>query len=286
RALLHAPELAPVDRLAGPQRLAQPDRLVHAADPLLERHAHCLELEPDRRHVGGDADAQDQPALGDAVDRRHLVRQQHGIAQGWQQHRGAELGLPRARGDGGQERQRIVARPRRHRIADPDRIVAQLLGRLGQRQQRAGLVMVLHDALARRQQVSELGHFVSSYSRGSLATSVVLSEAKDLMAFQRAYRWQSPWDPSLRMTEGRGARSYENAAKISSIALFWLPLADDGTRIGVCTPASRQAATPSRTWAAVPNRVLSLSHLSVRYFGTSSLRPSESAFSIAVISST
>jgi acyl carrier protein len=77
-----------------------------------------------------------------------------------------------------------------------------------------------------------------------------------------------------------------NAAKTSSIAFIWLPAAEDGTRIGVCTPAARQAATPSRTFAAGPNSVLSASHLSEKYFATSSRRPSATAVSIASISST
>ena len=79
---------------------------------------------------------------------------------------------------------------------------------------------------------------------------------------------------------------YPNAAKTSSIAFIWLPAAEEGTRIGVCTPAARQAATPSRTFAAGPNSVLSASHLSERYFATSSRRPSATAVSIASISST
>jgi acyl carrier protein len=77
-----------------------------------------------------------------------------------------------------------------------------------------------------------------------------------------------------------------NAAKTSSIAFIWLPAAEDGTRIGVCTPAACQAATPSRTFAAGPNSVLSASHLSERYFATSSRRHSATAVSIASISST
>ena len=40
--------------------------------------------------------------------------------------------------------------------------VRQRLGALGERQQRAGIVVALHDALARRQQVSKLGHGHSS----------------------------------------------------------------------------------------------------------------------------
>ena len=38
-----------------------------------------------------------------------------------------------------------------------------------------------------------------------------------------------------------GAINAYNAAKTSSIAFIWLPAAEDGTRIGVCTPAARQA---------------------------------------------
>ena len=89
RVALHRPELVPGHGLAAPQRLAEAHRLVHAADPLLERHAHGLELAANRRHVGGDANAQDQPALGDAIDGGHLVRQQDGIAQRRQQNRRA-----------------------------------------------------------------------------------------------------------------------------------------------------------------------------------------------------
>src|SRR4029077_12530034 len=75
-----------------------------------------------------------------------------------------------------------------------------------------------------------------------------------------------------------------NVANISSKALSWLPAADDGTMIGVCTPASTQASSPSRTRETGPDNATSSIHLSVRYLGTSSGRFSAIAFSIAVIS--
>ena len=67
-----------------------------------------------------------------------------------------------------------------------------------------------------------------------------------------------------------------NAEKISSTALSWLPVAEDGTRIGVETPASRHAATPSRTAAAGPNSVASASQRSLIREGMSLWRPRRS----------
>src|SRR5690242_6005617 len=92
--------------------------------------------------------------------------------------------------------------------------------------------------------------------------------------------------PDRRDHQGSLRDHQLNAAKTSSRAFIGLPVADEGTRISVCTPAARHAATPSRTFAAGPNSVLSASHLSEKDLGTSSPRPSASAFSIAVISST
>ena len=84
----------------------------------------------------------------------HLVREHDGVTQRREQDGGAERDAPGARGDAGQQGDRLVARPREQRIADPHRIVAQGFGALGQRQQRRRPRPALHDALARRQQVS------------------------------------------------------------------------------------------------------------------------------------
>ena len=81
-------------------------------------------------------DAQDEASLRHLVQRRHLVRQQHRVAQRRQQHRGAQRDARHPAGHAGEQRQRIVPRPCQHRIADPDRIVAQRLGAGGERQQR------------------------------------------------------------------------------------------------------------------------------------------------------
>jgi hypothetical protein len=86
------------------------------------------------------------------------VGQQDGIAQGRQQHRGAELHLARARRHGGEQGQRIVPRPGQERIADPYGIEAQRLGALGKRQQRGGFGLSSHDPFAGRQQVSQSRH--------------------------------------------------------------------------------------------------------------------------------
>ena len=68
----------------------------------------------------------------------------------------ARLGARRHRR---QQGQRLVPRPGRDRIADPDRIVAERLGAFGQRQQRRRLGAAFHDLLAGRQQVSDAhGH--------------------------------------------------------------------------------------------------------------------------------
>jgi hypothetical protein len=131
-ALLDRPAALPVDRLAAPQRAGQRQAFHHAADAFLERHAGGFELGADVGDIGGDADAENQPALRDLVDRRHLVREQHRVAQCWQEHRGAELDASRARRSSRKQGERIVPRPRQQRIADPDRIVAQALGPLGQ----------------------------------------------------------------------------------------------------------------------------------------------------------
>ncbi len=47
-------------------------------------------------------------------------------------------------------------------------------------------------------------------------------------------------------------RCYANAANSSSIAFTWPPLVEDGTRIGVFTPAANQASRPSITCFFVP----------------------------------
>ena len=72
------------------------------------------------------------------------------------------------------------------------------------------------------------------------------------------------------------------AAKISSTAFSWLPVAEDGTRIGVVTPASRHAATPSRTAGRAEQRRVGEPAVAHQATGCRSGGPRRSAVSIAV----
>ena len=85
------------------------------------------------------------------------MRQQHGIAQRWQQHGRADLHPYGAGGDGCHQRHGVMPRPGGDAIADPDGIEAYTFGALGQRQQGRGLVLAGHDALARRQKIPDAG---------------------------------------------------------------------------------------------------------------------------------
>src|SRR5438067_835435 len=67
--------------IAAPQRATDRERLEKAPDATLPRHAGGGEFLADRRRVGGDADAEDDAALGDAVERADDVRKHDGIAQ-------------------------------------------------------------------------------------------------------------------------------------------------------------------------------------------------------------
>ena len=163
RALLHRPAALPVDRFAGPEGAAKAQAFQHATDALLERDARGFELVADVRHVRGDADAEDDAALGNLVQRRDLVRQYHRVAQRRKEYRRAEFDPFRPAGDACEQGDRLVPRPGEEGVAHPDRIVAESLGALGQRQQRCRRRMSLHDALAGRQKVTDArGHGVVS----------------------------------------------------------------------------------------------------------------------------
>ena len=81
------PSTAPLDRPAArPSRPAcrstargRAAALEHAADALLERHAAGDELGADVRHVAGDADAEDEAAFADLVERRDLCASTTGL---------------------------------------------------------------------------------------------------------------------------------------------------------------------------------------------------------------
>src|SRR5438034_5743227 len=107
---------AEADVVTGPQRATDLEHLEESSDPTLERHADGLELLPDGRRVGRNADAQDHAALGHSVERADDMGQHDGIAQRGQEDRRAEPDAARPRGDSGQQRQGLVTRPRGDRI--------------------------------------------------------------------------------------------------------------------------------------------------------------------------
>jgi len=149
------PAAVPGDRLPGPQLAGEAQPFEHAPDAFLEGDAAGHEFGADIGHVAGDADPEDETPFADLVQGRDAVRQDDRVAQRGQQDRGAEFGAPRTRGDRGQEGQRLVPGARQDRIADPDRIVAKILGPLGQRQQGRHFGAAFHDLFAGRQQVSD-----------------------------------------------------------------------------------------------------------------------------------
>src|SRR5207245_1725500 len=167
---------AEADVVAGPQRATDLEHLEESSDPTLEWHADGLELLPDGRCVGRNADAQDHTALGHTVERADDVGQHDGIAQRGQEDRRAEPDAARPCGDSGQQRQGFVTRPRGDRITDPDGIEAGGLGALGHGQHGPGLGPPGHHGLTRRKQDAELDwrHHVSPKIAREYSTGPVL----------------------------------------------------------------------------------------------------------------
>src|SRR6185503_3516563 len=91
-----------------------------------------------------------------AIERADDVREHDWIAQGGQEHARTELHPARAAGDGGHERERLVARARGQGVTDPDGVEARGLRALGHGQKRRRLRAVGHDGLARGNQYAEL----------------------------------------------------------------------------------------------------------------------------------
>src|SRR5439155_1125264 len=72
---------AEADVVAGPQRATDLEHLEESSDPTLEWHADGLELLPDGRCVGRNADAHDHAPLGHTVERAGDVGQHGGVAR-------------------------------------------------------------------------------------------------------------------------------------------------------------------------------------------------------------
>ena len=153
---LHPPAALPLDRLARPERTAQAKPFQHAPGALLEGDARRLELVANALDIRGDPDAEDQPALRDPVERRHLMGEQDGIAECGQQHRGAEQDPPGSRRDTRKQGERFVPRPGEQAVAHPHRVVAERLGLLRKLQHRRHVGRPGHDSLAGGEQVAYL----------------------------------------------------------------------------------------------------------------------------------
>jgi hypothetical protein len=92
-----------------------------------------------------------------------------GLRSAGQQDGGAEAHPPGARGDGGEEGQRLVPRPRGERVADPHGVEAGGLRALGHGQHRGCLRATGHDRLASGEQDAELDR----HERASWVPSIV-----------------------------------------------------------------------------------------------------------------
>jgi hypothetical protein len=119
----------------------------------------------DARLIRTDPDAEDNPPLADLIKSCDLMCQLHRIAKRRQEDAGAEQHPFRPPSDPGQHHQRFMSRPIDERIADPDRIVTELLRPFGQFQQRPGGRSALHHAFARRKQISNFRRHPGSLPR-------------------------------------------------------------------------------------------------------------------------
>ena len=147
-ALLDGPKTLPVDWFSfhTPQR-----RICSSMWPI--RFSNGTPA-PNSRGRPGRADAEDHAPLRDLIQRRHLMGQQHWIAQHRQQDRRAYLHTSLAARDGADEPEdRAAALPAGskpiHTLSTPSSSARSPKARISY------LVLADHDAFARRQQVSK-----------------------------------------------------------------------------------------------------------------------------------
>ncbi len=135
-----------VHRLNGLDQPAHPARVGHP-------DGRELALGLGVRKAG--AQAQDQPPARDLVQRCGGLRQQQRGTQGSQQHRSSELHTLSARGDGGKHQQRVVPGSGQWTVSHPHGVEAQLLGALGQSEQRRDLRPPQRHRVSRGQQIPD-----------------------------------------------------------------------------------------------------------------------------------
>ena len=107
-------------------------------------------LHPSRAH------AQDQPAVGDAVDGGRGVRQQERMPQCRKEDGRADRDAAGPGGHRGEEREGLEPRPRERRVARPHGVEAELLGARRELQQGPDLRPSGHRGLPRRQHHADL----------------------------------------------------------------------------------------------------------------------------------
>ena len=134
-------------------------------EPFLEQRAAADVVEPERlelpphsllriAHPG----AEDRPAARDHVERRPLEREVERVPRRRDHAGRAEANARRALRDRRQQRDRLVARLREERVADPDRVEAGLLDDLRQVEQHRHVVVGRDQRLAVVQVDAELDH--------------------------------------------------------------------------------------------------------------------------------
>ena len=104
--------------LFSPQRAHHPDRFVGERASLGERHAHRVHFLLDR----ADADAENQPAVAQHVERGRRLREPDRVVVRQHQHGRSQAHARRPGGDVAQERERLVVRL----AADPIEYVADV----------------------------------------------------------------------------------------------------------------------------------------------------------------
>ena len=136
-----------------PQAAHEGHGFLENAQPVVDGDAARLELGAHRRHLGGDAEAENQAALAEQVEVGGLVGHDDRVAQRRQQHRSAHLDAPGAGGNRRQGGEGFQPRPRQDAVARPHRVEAERLGALRQIDDLAHVGgRLAHDELAGRQQ--------------------------------------------------------------------------------------------------------------------------------------
>ncbi len=122
------------ETLAAPERAQDPHGLAQVRERLPVRHA----MEILHHHPAAGAETEDDPPLGDLVERGGAHREQPGGAAEHVGDAGRHLEGARGERDLGEQLELLVG----PRLGNPDRIVAEVLGELGEAQHRFAIVVL------------------------------------------------------------------------------------------------------------------------------------------------